>query len=232
VLLFANKRGEVRAFGVADGKPRWSAKLDERVKQFCDAGELVIAVGADDVRRPIQLADGTLHAPLPAEREKPACKRLAADKPDHSSWWESREVAEKTGLSGSRHKLLDAPGGRVLAGTRNKGTAVPTLVALDAAGKERWRVDVPLDPLGSQAREPGQVAAGDTAVCAVYHVESITKPLDATCFALADGRRLWNQRIASHYASALVVTNGLLLISTYANLEARDLETGAVRWQF
>jgi len=231
MLLFASMGGEVRAFAIANGASAWTAKLDERTHTFCDGDSIVIAIGADDVRRGLHLADGAV-ASLPAER-KATCRPLPTDQPEHVPNSSTRAFAEKQGIQSFAHTVNEAPGGgRLLAGTRNKGTAVPTLVALDAGGRQRWRIEVPLDPLGARTEPPGKVVVGEDVVCAVYHAQSSTEPLDLTCLSLAEGKRLWTERLDSHYASTLVMTNGTLLVSMWGNLEARDLKTGAVRWQF
>ena len=245
LLFFATARGEVRAFNITNGKQQWTAQLPERTKMFCAAGDALIAVGADDVQRALRRADGTSTTvplvrgsaaspatPKPKGRNKPRCTPLPTDREDTGDWFQTRQLADKHGVSGSTHKLVDSPAGVVIAGTRSKGTAVPVLVALDRANKVRWRVDVPLDPLGSETSAPTAVVAGADAVCAAYHAESITKPLDLTCFALADGRRMWNKKIESHHASALVIMGDLLLVSWSGVLEARAVATGDVRWRF
>lgn len=230
VLLFAGMRGDVRAIALADGSTRWTAKLDERTESLCGAGPLAIAIGTDHVRRALQLADG---ASAPAEPST-TCKPFPADLPPPTNNGATRVLAQKLGIGGFDHRIYDvASGGRILAGGRSKGTPVPTLVALDAKDNERWRVDVPLDPLGSGSRAPNNVVVGDDLVCATSRAaQSATDTLELGCFALADGRRIWTERLGSHYASAILMTPELLIISMWGHLEARDRKTGTVRWAF
>ena len=239
-LVFASSRGEVRAFSSADGEARWTTKLDERVKWFCDGGDSVIAVGADDVERRIQRADGARRGPAeadppsgakPASRGKPVpCTRLPADKVDHGWTMKDRELARSHELDFDR--LYVGPSGRVLSGSRRKGTRVPMLVAIDDANKQRWRIEVPIDPLAAEERAPGQVVVGADTVCAAYQLTGDKRQMSATCFVAADGTRRWHELLTSHYASALLISGDALLVSMGGVLESRDLKTGAVRWRF
>ncbi len=176
LVLFASQRAEVRAFGAADGKRRWTTTLEERVIRFCDRGETIVAVGKDDVERPLVRATGARATPaeappLPTKRG-PKPKRATALRGAPSDSRGMRDchldwaIADKVDLAGDR--LVIGPGGRVASGTRRKGTRVPTLVALDAANKPRWRVELPTDPLAAGEGALGAVAVGDSVVCGSY----------------------------------------------------------------
>ncbi len=231
LLVFAGTRGDVRAFGLDDGKQRWTTQLPERTQSFCDGGALLIAVGADDVRRGLRLSDGSTEA-VPVERT-PSCAPLPTDKVAHVPNSATRDLAKKHGIGVFEHSVHDlGDGARILAGKRGKGTGVPTLVALDAGGKELWRAELPPDPLAANQEAPTQVAIGESVVCATFHPGSSTEPLDLTCFDRSSGSRTWTQRLTSHYVGAMIPMGTTLLVSMWGNLEARDLATGAVRWSY
>jgi outer membrane protein assembly factor BamB/DNA-directed RNA polymerase subunit RPC12/RpoP len=244
LVLFASQRAEVRAFAAADGKRRWTTTLEERVVRFCDQGATIVAVGKDDVERPLVRASGARAAataeaappaaPPPKRRTRPgratACESAPSDNRgmrDHHLEW---AIADKVDLAGDR--LVIGPGGRVASGTRRKGTRVPTLVALDAANKARWRVELPADPLAAGEGAPGAVAVGDAVVCGSYGLGGAGWRASVACFALADGRRLWDRGLGNTPMSSLQIAGPTLLISASGWLETRDLDTGATRWTF
>jgi outer membrane protein assembly factor BamB len=248
LVLYTSPRAEVRAFAVTDGAPRWTAQLDERVARFCDKGDAIVAVGTDDVERVLAKADGK--APVPAEAEPdpdeehkhrdPNKERAAGqykmkclgaptdqrvDAPDAPS-----ELADQHGLWADA--LVSGPGGRVLSGTRTKGTHVGTLVALDDDGEARWRAEVPAQPLGAVERAAMNLVVGEREVCGAYYTTSVADRLRVACFAMDGGKRVWDEQIDDSPLSALMISGRTLLISTWGLLEARDLDTGAVRWRF
>jgi outer membrane protein assembly factor BamB/DNA-directed RNA polymerase subunit RPC12/RpoP len=240
LVLFASSRAELRAFALASGKELWKAQLPERVAQLCQTHPDVIdVVTTDGVQHPLLRATGKPAGALgsiveeapkkkPAKKEKRACARLpddssASDRPTPSTY----DLGRRVGLSVDR--VLALPDGRLVSGTRDKGTRVPTLVAVDARSKQRWRAEVPTDPLGAQERAAEDVAVGPSQVCAAYHAESITTPKHITCFALSDGHRLWDA-VGGNSVNLLQVTPGGLLVGSYGALELRELATGAVRW--
>jgi len=242
VVLFASSRAELRAFALATGKELWKAQLPERVSQLCQTNPDVIDVlTTDGVQHPLLRATGKpagalgsiVEEPAPAKK-KPGKKdkRICARLPDDSSTSErpspsTYDLGRRVGLSVDR--VLTLADGRLVSGTRDKGTRVPTLVAVDAKNKQRWRVEVPTDPLGAQERAAEDVAVGPSQVCAAYHAESITTPKHITCFALSDGHRLWDV-VGGNSVNLLQVTPGGLLVGSYGALEVRELATGAVRW--
>jgi len=237
LVLFASQRAEVRAFGAADGKRRWTTTLEERIVRFCDRGETIVAVGKDDVERPLVRASGaraTAEAPPapkrgPKPKRAPPCESAPSDSRGMRDYHLDWSIADKVDLAGDR--LVVGPGGRVASGTRRKGTRVPTLVALDSANKARWRVELPTDPLAAGEGAPGAVAVGDSAVCGAYSLGGAGGG-SVACFALADGRRLWDRGLGNAPMSSLEIAGPTLLISGSGRLETRDLDTGATRWTF
>ncbi len=253
LVLYTSPRAEIRAFAIKDGSLRWKAKLSERVARFCARGDTLIAIGTDDVERALHKRDGTpasveaapaetppptvieapkSHAPKQRrkDREQPRCAALPTDAAERERADHVESDFGDVGISSA--SLITGPGGRVLSGLRNKGTRVPTLVALDDANKARWKVEIPPDPLGMIERAAEHVLIGDHEVCAAYYTDSVAKPLHLACFAIADGRRLWDGAIPDSPLSAIELSGRTLLISTWGTLEARDLTSGATRWSF
>lgn len=240
-LLFASPRGEVRAFALATGQPRWRTQLDEKVRALCDGGaDTIIAIGADDRPRPLRRADGTpagttLERPAAAPprrpgRRGPACAHpLVTDAVDQPRG-DARPLAAAHGLRSER--LDGGPGERVLSGSRATGTGVPTMIAFDDRDKVRWTVAIPQDPLGAQENAPEAVAVGRGSACATYQGPPSERTGRVACFALADGRRQWDHLIPNHSLRMLQIVGDAVAITGVGRLELRDLATGAVRWSF
>jgi outer membrane protein assembly factor BamB len=122
--------------------------------------------------------------------------------------------------------VVDGPGGRVVSGEKSEGTRVTTLVALDARGAERWRTTAAADPLGAVG-DARTVVVGEGETCLVYRGSSDDR---LACFALADGKRLWDVVAPSVFTSGLFVIGRLLVVVTSQQLEVRELDTGVVKW--
>lgn len=235
LLLFASLAGEVRAFAVATGKPAWKLQLDERVAYFCastaaaEAGPTIDAVGADDVIRPLARADGAAgprrDAPKRRGRED-VCPRLPSD--DTTAYERAKELGYDNRLTKQLGLWIDAvvvgPGGRIAGGSRAKGTHVTTLVRLADDGTELWRQTASADGLGAEGG-PRTMVVGDRETCVMYY----SKEYRIACFAIADGRRLWDAAApGAHTALAIV---GRSLVVTSSDLRVHDLDTGALRWR-
>ncbi|MDQ3334595.1 MAG: PQQ-like beta-propeller repeat protein [Myxococcota bacterium] len=232
LILHASESGELRAYALANGKLRWNTKLDERVAYFCPgaAAGTIDAVGADDVIRPIN-RDGTLgtkrDAPKKRGREE-LCKRLPSDAISafeiaKRAFSDDKQLGKKTELYVD--VVVTGPGGRVLGGSRAKGTHVTTLVGLDDKDGERWRVTASPDGLGSEGA-PRNIVVGEQEVCIIYYA----KDYRTACFAMADGKRRWDAETPSFFEDLIIV--GRSLIVTGGELRVHDLDTGAVRWRF
>ena len=235
LLLYASEVGEVRAFAVATGKQGWTTKLDERVKYFCpgDDAATVNAIGADDVIRPINRADGAVgtkrNVPKQRNPRGDACERLPSDgltafEAAHQSFDDTRHLGKKLDLY--IDALVTGPGGRVLSGSRAKGTHVTTLIGLDDDDDERWRATATPDGLGAEG-PPRTVVVGEQEVCIVYY----GKAYRTACFAMADGKRRWDAETPSFFEGLLIIGRTLVVTGS-GELRVHDLDTGAVRWRF
>jgi outer membrane protein assembly factor BamB len=234
LILFSNDTGEIQTFNVADGKRRWRAQLDERAEQFC-AGDAttVIAVGKDDVLRPLARADGaagpTRTAPGKGKSpwdKPPPCEVLPSD--DTTAFERHTKAArghggEAHGINvSSRFALPD--GGTLLSGARAEGTRVTTLVALDAKGNQSWRTTAAVDALSAEGAAR-YVVLGEREVCILYYARDSR----VGCFGLADGKRLWDVEAPSFF-EGLIVIGRTLVMTTHRNLQVMELDTGTVRW--
>ncbi len=225
VLLVDNHT--LRAFEVATGATRWSAKLDERIASMCAGGDgAVLAVGADGAARSVRLSDGAV---VGKERRPRSCGELPTDEQRRSYPRWDWSLARKAGLKGPDGYL--APGGTILGGARATGTPIATLAAFDARGKLRWKTAVSPEPLESDDRYPSNVVVGEREVCCTYSQGLASRTWHAACFALEDGRRIWDLEHGTPLRGLRILGRSLLA-SSYRTIMLLDLESGARRWQF
>lgn len=249
ILYAAGETGEVRAYALATGRLRWKTSLDERTKHFCagDDPAHVNAIGADDVIRPLARADGSVGTKRDAPKRRgraDACPRLPTDEVtpfETQKTYFERDGALDKQLGVYLDTVVVGPNGdRVVSGSREKGTHVTTIVALDpiaeparrtdldairAPGTERWRATAAPDGLGADGA-PRTMVVGAREVCIVYY----QKTYMLACWALADGKRLFEAEAPSFFEGLVIV--GRTLVVTGTELRAFDLDTGRVRWRF
>lgn len=235
VIVFADERAHLRAF-VAGGAPLWTATLPERVDRFCQALNLtLVAVGKDGVSRGLRLDDGK---PSDAEATDvaPTCLPLPHDH-DGGDLTSVRvdapyDLLTPHGLSTG--DLVTGPtGARVLGGRRAKGTGVPTLVAIDDQGAQRWRADIPAEPLAAAEGEPDLIVVGADVTCASYELTASGALPHVVCFELATGARRWDAELLDDSPlEGLFVTDAGVMIAQWGLLEVRDPADGKLRWKF
>jgi outer membrane protein assembly factor BamB len=227
-LILIVENHTLRAFAVADGKSRWSAKLDERISKLCAGDDsVVLAMGADDALRSVQRADGAVVPNAPGRK---GCKELSTDESRGTNTsWADGALGRKHGLSSPDR--FTTPMGPVFAGSRSTGTPIAMLAAFDAKGGLRWKAPVSPDPLDSNQRTPGDVVIGDREVCCTYSQGLSKRKEHLACFALEDGRRLWD--LEQEYSpNHLRVIGRTLLGTTSRQLMMFELESGKLRWAF
>jgi PQQ-like domain len=249
ILYAAGESGEVRAYSLATGKLLWKTRLDERTTYFCagDDPTHVNAIGADDLVRPLSRTDGTVGTKRDALKRHgraDACPRLPTD--EVTPFETQKTTFERDGKLDKQLDdfyidivLVGPTGERVVSGSREKGTRVTTFIVLDpitnpslrnnldairAPGTVRWRVTAAPDGLGSEGAARTMVV-GEREVCAVYY----QKTYMLACWALADGKRLFDAEAPSFFEGLLII--GRTLVVTGDELRAYDLDTGRVRWQ-
>jgi DNA-directed RNA polymerase subunit RPC12/RpoP len=164
LVLLGDGAGGVLAFAVADGTPRWTIRLNEKVEKFCAGPEgSVLARTADDKLHPIALADGAIQ---PAG-EGAACVPVPTDsyRGDRTGWevwtWPSSnsdlapgdKIDGMTAGTALHHRTS---GVTVALGYKAPGSRVPMLASF------RWPVEeeFDLEALERRARETDDAREG------------------------------------------------------------------------
>ncbi|HVV86385.1 MAG TPA: PQQ-binding-like beta-propeller repeat protein [Kofleriaceae bacterium] len=260
VVVLATQTGELRGFDRRTGAARWVAQLGEKVDAMCAGDASAIVIGTADRRwHRVALADGARTDAPPlrtrsdddddgdplghlrggggGEREEGRCDPLPSSARDGmpglvtvGSW----NLPAAPGMRVERMARRAAGGPTIAIGARQPGSPVPMLAARADDGSLRWKAVVPAtDPLNSRADDK-LVTISDDAVFATYEPGGSDDAPHLTAFALADGRRLWDVRVAKGTTivmTSLAVVGPNVVLSSWGHLQAFDRATGAPRFR-
>jgi outer membrane protein assembly factor BamB len=243
-LLFASASGDLRAYGVRDGKKRWSSSLPEKATGFCRAerpGDVRVRL-ADQRSSHVRLSDGqasapaaapapSAHAPRGKEKENDPCVRLASDdgKTGDPGYDLRGAGSFDVAVEGMTVRAeMQRPGGpKIVLGTREKGTSVPMIAAVFDDAGHNWKSDLagtrPLDT-GPFAPDLGAVTTGRAFT--EYGYTDIMKPHAVVCFDLG-GHRQWETVLPSKDPiGAIQATDQRVFVSQWGRLSAYDAASG------
>jgi outer membrane protein assembly factor BamB len=243
-LLFAATNGELRAFGVHDGKKLWTGSLPEKSAGFCKGdrpGDVRIRL-ADQRIAIVRLSDGqAVGAPAPPpppsrggrgkEKDVDSCARIASD--DGKAGEPGYEVRSaglyEVAVEGMtvRGVLQRSGGPRIALGTREKGTSVPMIAAVFDDPSRNWRSDLAgTRPLETGPFAPELGAVTTSRVFTEYGYTDIGKPHSLVCFDLG-GHRQWETGLSSKSPiSSIQGTDQHVLVSQWSRLSVYDASTG------
>jgi outer membrane protein assembly factor BamB len=245
-LLFAAPSGELRAYGVRDGKKRWSSSLPEKATGFCKAerpGDVRVRL-ADQRSSHVRLSDGQAsaaspqpappaHGPRGKEKEGEACVRLASDDGKTGDpGYELRSAGSfdvaVEGMS-VRAELQRAGGPKIVFGTREKGTSVPMIAAVFEDASRNWKSDLAgTRPLETGPFAPELGAVTTSRAFTEYGYTDIMKPHALVCFDLG-GHRQWETVLpGKDPLSAIQATDQRVFVSQWGRLSAYDAASGKV----
>jgi hypothetical protein len=225
LVLFTYER-TIQGFALADGFPRWSAKLPTQIERLCEQGDMIVAISVDGMGHSISKRDGAWTV-----IETSSCSPLPTDARERHLMVERDEygILVDTELTGSVRVVAGRSNKRV---GRSRGSGLATLVAVEPSGKARWRVELPEFPETAPQHPPIAITVGQAEVCAAYQARKTSRPVGITCFTATDGERMWSNWIDDWNVSSLAIAGRTLLISRSGKLEAWELDTGIPRWQF
>lgn len=195
-----------------------------------DRGPELLVAGPRAATEPARLGDLTLVSP-----DGHARRRLATD--SGLTGWPAMVgrvavVCEKSGgltlftltraglESTPRHIAADGAGllGPVCLGRTTLFAAGSRLVAVSDLFEERWHADLPAVASVPLATDSERAFAGDAG--------------GLTALALSNGRRVWRTPLDSPPRTALVVTEGMVIVGLAdGSLRAFDVEDGSPQWR-
>jgi hypothetical protein len=240
VLLFASGSGELRGYGVHDGKRRFAGSLPEKATEFCrgDRGGEVRVRLADQRTTIVRLSDGQASAPTAAqahsprgkERDAEGCTRLVDDGKAGDVGYELRSAGSRDpAVEGmSVRTVLQRPGGpKVLLGTRDRGTSVPMIAAAFEDTSRNWKSDLPgSKPLEASTSAPEVGAVTQNRAFTEYGWSDIMRPHSLVCFDLA-GHRQWERALPSDDPiHSIHATEQRVYVSQWGHLSAYESSSG------
>lgn len=227
-LVFADPRGRLTGFSLADGSQLWQLGLGEKPSAVCGAepGRVVVET-ADGRRQLVTLVDGgVLSAP------GQGCPPLWNDamngggSPDiafeEPEWSRRKDLVP--GMQAKEVVSRRSDGARAVVGHKEPGTQVPMVGRAEPA----WSALVPAaDPLTAKEGTPELATLAGDRLIVVYRLKDRTPQI--TAFDLTDGRRLWHTVVpegSTDVLEALVTDDSRLFLSIWQRLEVFDLATG------
>jgi hypothetical protein len=248
-LVSVKANGEARAFGVRDGKKRWSTNLPEKAEGFCKGqhgGEVRVRL-ADKTSAYLRLSDGSTvpappappppapHPGRPTEKESDGCVRLPSDDAKGDASYELRRtdwsLDKVEGMNPGT--VMQHPGGpKIVLGTRDKGTSVPMIAAVYPDASKNWKSDL----AGSRPLETGPFAPEVGAVTSSrafteYAFTDIMKAHELVCFDLA-GHRQWETAMPDDSpVTSVQATEQRVYVSQWSHLAVYEASSGKPLFQ-
>jgi DNA-directed RNA polymerase subunit RPC12/RpoP len=243
VVLLSASGPVLRGLGLADGKPRFEVKLEEKVSHLCEGPDpqTVNVITADKRGQPLTLTDGRL-GPAGSPR---LCRPLRCDQRSAGMFneeWANRDrrsLRRSIRLPGMVVERVIVQGGVTLAlGGKSPGTRVPMLASIreseprpgDFAGsgpQVLWQATAPAEnPLSaSSGLDPYEVALDDTLVALSYQGGGGHR---LTAFTLADGKRRFDVDLPGmrDVWSVLIGGGRVYVSSSWGFISAHDAGTG------
>jgi hypothetical protein len=243
-LLFALPNGEMRAFGVHDGKKRWTSSLPEKAAGFCKgdrAGDVRVRL-ADQRGVQVRLSDGqATGAPTPAptathaargkDKESDGCAHLASDDGRNGDpAYEVRSAGSyELPVEGMTLRAIvqRAGGPKIALGTREKGTSVPMIAAVFEDTSRNWKSDLASTrPLETGPFAPELGAVTSSRAFTEYGYTDVLKPHSLVCFDLG-GHRQWEVALPIRAPlNAIQATDQRVFVSQVGRLSVYDASTG------
>jgi outer membrane protein assembly factor BamB len=233
-LLLCKTSGEMTAWGLHDGKKRWTKGLPDKAKHLCKGdhpGEVHVVL-ADDTVVTVRLADGHASAPTPALKGASHCSPLATDGADdgdpnvetHRLFGEDARVE---GMQGTL-TLQRSGGPRIVLGYRAKGTRVPMIAGVYPSPAQNWKSDVPGARLLETTSGPESLGAlGGSRVFTEYGFSSGgMTPHQLVAFDVT-GHRLWETPLPSgDPLTAIRADEQRVFVSQWGQLSVWDGASG------
>ncbi len=237
-LVVSNSRGQLHGFTLADGSPRWTVSLGERVKYICaSTAKEATVVTVDEVSRILNLTDGTFR-PSPTDEMPEGCEMpQKTDKiygSESGTRWPSTDAEDglKTPPGTKLASVFSGPDGyQVALGVKSPGSAVP-LVVVFQGGTLRWSGVIPEGNPLAAATGPAELALIQDGILVVsYELLNSDSGRRLSGRDLESGKLLWDVQIphsteVSADPSRLTADDTKIYIPHWTWLEVMDLHSG------
>lgn len=234
VVVFGDSHGQLHAFALADGQPRWKATLGEQVAAMCPGDEgAAIVVTADEVARVVTLADGSFRpgeAP-PDCATPPQTPGTYGIGEQRSSDADASAALEPPSGMALRRSFTAPEGLQIALGVKDPGTAVPML-AVYRDGELQWSSPASAgDPLAAEPRDATLALLRGATLIATSAPKDDDQRVRLVARDIARGAVLWDVEIphseeVSSGPTRMAVSDDRVFVAHWTWLEAFDRETG------
>ncbi len=239
LLVAVDDVGKVQATRIANGTPAWSGLLGDKAASFCADGASVIIEAADDTFTRFDLATGKKSAVDLHGKRRPECTpvyqtRGATPRYELVDWADFREhdlpeLHSIPGMSAYRALVPTKPGLSFMIGSREKGTSVGMVAAVEN-GEVLWKEIIPgVDPLETDINVTTVLAASDgQKVVIPYSMTHGKKGVRMACFDGRTGARQWDVQVhtASQVDQGITIEAGRVYYSSWTALYVLSLADG------
>jgi LSD1 subclass zinc finger protein len=233
LFITVDQLGKVQASHIADGSPAWAGRLSDKAEHFCKDASAVIIEASDGMFTRFELATG---------------KKSAADAPKKGACAPVYETQNTTtprysamrtpmlgrsldipGMYANRQLVPTSRGVTFMLGSRDKGTRVAMVAAVDS-GKVLWSSVVPaVDPL-TTAVSVKMMAASDGDRVVVPYALTDGKGVRMACFDARTGERRWDVQVHQHdvrdVERGVTIEAGRVYYSSWSALYALSVADG------
>jgi hypothetical protein len=244
VVVAGDSRGQLHAFALADGQPRWKVSLGEQVDHLCPGGDgEAIVVTADEVTRVVSLADGAFRpGDAPADCDAPPRTPGTYGITDDGGAF--RDNAVEPWLPGEGDPAVEPAKGmridrgftasgelHVALGIKEPGTRVP-MVAVYRGEDLLWASPIPTgDPLAAEEGDDGLAVLRDGVLVTTYAVKGADQPGRLVARDVERGAVRWDVEIphsgeVSSGPRLMAASASRVFVAHWTWLEAFDLGTG------
>ncbi|WP_437670701.1 outer membrane protein assembly factor BamB family protein [Sorangium sp. So ce131] len=239
-VISVDALGKVQAYDQRTGAPSWSAQLGEKARRICQGDGTIVVETLDDARHGLDPASGAKRALAKDAPCKPVPSSDGAEAPGYQIIGWSQFAAfglpslhAVEGIMAHRALVPSEPGPRFLLGSRDKGSQVAMVAAVDR-GKVLWMSLVPgVDPLTTSVNVTTQQAAYAGGLLVIpYDMKDRDGGMRMACFEGATGKRLWDVQIhkKTQGVAGLAVSASDIFVSSWTALYVLSLKTGQIRY--
>jgi hypothetical protein len=245
LFLVVDDLGKVQATRIANGVPAWAGILTDKARRFCGDANSAIIEAHDGTFTRFDLATGRKSAVDLGGKKQPSCAPVYQTRDNRSpkyaivGWAEFAahklpEIHSVPGLSALRALVPTTSGLSFMLGSRDKGTQVAMVAAVEN-GKVLWKDLVPgVDPLTTESNVTTIMAASDGASVAIpYGMSGHTNGVRMACFEGRSGKRLWDVQIHNHndVQAGITIEAGRVYYASWTSLYVLSLKDGKMLYQ-
>lgn len=236
-LISVDALGKVQAYDLRTGAPSWSVPLGEKARRVCQGDGAIVVETVDDVRHGLapatgqrrELAKGAACAAVSSSNESAGYRIVGTS--DFGDFG-LPALHEIEGMYGNKALIPSGPGPRFVLGSRNKGSRIAMVAAVDGK-KVLWKEAVPgVDPLTTKLGDPDAATYAGGLLVVPYDMNAQDGGTRLACFHGATGKRLWDVQVhkKTRVTSGITASATDVFYATWTAVYVLSLQTGQLRY--